>query len=51
MFGLKVTTSQWQSQGKTTSSVSGPRAPPLTLHLPLCRALHVWTVQTHLIWG
>lgn len=51
VFCLKVTTGQWQSQGKTTAFVSGPRAPPATLHHPLLRARHVRTRQTHLVWG
>ena len=51
LFCLKVTTGRWQSQNKTTAFVSGPRAPPATLHHPLLRAQHVRTRQTHLIWG
>lgn len=44
-------TDWWPSQGKTVSLVFGPRAPHVTLQQPLCRALHAWTVQTHLLWG
>ena len=43
VFCLKVTTGRWQSQDKTTAFVSGPRAPPATLHHPLLRARHVRT--------